>query len=273
MLARWNIIPFFLLTLSLLACGPQGGTEATDGTEGDNMEAAAPAAATFPMTKNGLTLYPLEGSPAFPNASLSLESMDVTPEGKGTFSFAVEGYELGAQTASTPPNGLANSGGGQHIHFIVDNGPYAAYYEPGFEHEVGAGEHVFLAFLSRSYHESVKNGQAFAVFQTAGGSADLDAPHMFFSRPKGTYTGADTEKLLLDFFLINADLSPDGYKVRATINGTDFLLDQWQPYVIEGLEMGEVAVKLEFLDADGSLVESPFNPVERTVVLAPAAAE
>ena len=37
---------------------------------------------------------------------------------------------------------------------------------------------------------------------------------------------------------------------------------------MEGLPKGEVTIKLELLDSEGNLVESPFNPVERTVTLA-----
>jgi hypothetical protein len=90
---------------------------------------------------------------------------------------------------------------------------------------------------------------------------------MFYSRPKGTYTGEDAKKVLLDFYLLNTELSEEGNKVRATINGEEFMLDKWQPYFIEGHEMGEMTIKLEMLDAKGELIPSPFNPVERTVTL------
>ena len=90
---------------------------------------------------------------------------------------------------------------------------------------------------------------------------------MFYSRPKGTYEGVDTKKLLLDFYLINTEISPEGNKVRATINGEEFILDDWVPYYIEGLPLGEVIIKLELLDSTGDLIKTPFNPVERKVIL------
>ena len=230
------------------------------------------------QTDPQITLTPLEGSPAFADATLSLTSAEPAEDGNYDFAFEVQNYELGAQTESTPPNGLANSGNGQHIHLIVDNSPYSAHYESSFSTDKlsAPGNHVVLAFLSRSYHESVKNieegAQSYFIgqYQTgdeAAKQADLSAPHMFYSRPKGTYKGDDIKRLMLDFFLLNVDLSPDGNKVRATINGTEFIIDKWQPYVIEGLQPGEVNVKLELLDASGALVESPFNPVERKVTL------
>ena len=99
--------------------------------------------------------------------------------------------------------------------------------------------------------------------------ADLTVPHMFYSRPKGTYKGEDTKKVMLDFYLLNCTLEPNGYNVKATINGKEFLIDEWAPHYITGLPMGEATIKLELMDADGNSVDSPFNPVERTVTLEP----
>ncbi|MCB0844376.1 MAG: hypothetical protein KDE26_14075 [Bacteroidetes bacterium] len=231
-----------------------------------------------------ITLSPLTGSPAFADATLSLTSATPAADGNYDFAFEVQNYELGAQTESNPVNSLANSGNGQHIHFIVDNSPYSAHYESSFSTDKLSepGNHVVLAFLSRSYHESVKNlaegASSYVIeqYQVGDGDAeevDLSAPHMFYSRPKGSYKGDEIKRLLLDFFLLNVDLSPDGNKVRATINGTEFMIDKWQPYVIEGLQPGEVIVKLELLDAEGNLIDSPFNPVERSVTLEAATEE
>ncbi|RMG69487.1 MAG: hypothetical protein D6722_10215 [Bacteroidetes bacterium] len=231
-----------------------------------------------------ITLSPLSGSVDFPEATLALISAEPGDEGAYTFNFEVGGYELGVQTEPATPNGLANSDKGQHIHLIVDNGPYEAHYETSATTTKLAepGNHVVLAFLSRSYHESVKNLDPAAAsyvltqIQTGEGEyeqADFSAPHMFYSRPKGTYTGAGTEKVLLDFFLLNVDLAPDGYKVRATINGEEFILTDWVPYVMEGLPMGENTVKLELLDAAGAVVPGPFNSVTRTFTLEPEAAQ
>lgn len=91
---------------------------------------------------------------------------------------------------------------------------------------------------------------------------------MFYSRPKGEYVGPqETGKVMLDFYLVNTDLSPEGNKVRATINGSEFMLDRWLPYIIEGLPMGESTIKLELLGKDGNLLPGPYNSVERTITL------
>jgi hypothetical protein len=122
--------------------------------------------------------------------------------------------------------------------------------------------------LSRSHHESVKNNDAFILTQIGKGEEiDLNDEFLFYSRPKGVYKGKDTEKLLLDFYLVNTKISADGNKVRATILDSEFIIDEWTPYYIEGLPKGEISIKLELLNEKGDLIDSPFNPSIRTVTL------
>lgn len=225
-----------------------------------------------------ITLKKLTDSPAFAEASLSLTSAEAADSGAFNMEFAVEGYTLADQTEPKPATPLANSGMGQHIHLIVDNSPYEAHYTStsvSTKKLAEPGRHVVMAFLSRSYHESVKNmdtPKSYVLEQMHIGEGeseevDLSAPHMFYSRPKGTYKGSDTENMLLDFFLVNTELAADGNKVRATIDGTEFLIDEWAPYIIEGLPKGEITVQLELIDADGNPVPGPYNNVTRKVTL------
>ena len=218
-----------------------------------------------------ITLKKFEGSPEFQEAKLSLNSFDLNENSAYDFSFNVENYQLGDQTDGAGVNGLANSAQGQHIHMIVNNGPYSAHYESEFSKQINEGKNLILFFLSRSFHESVKNPNAFTLIQTGGVDNDqpydLSSEFLFYSRPKGVYKGADTKKLLLDFYLVNTEISPQGNKVRATVNGKEFIIEEWVPYYIEGLQIGEVTVKLELINSNGELIDAPFNPVERKVTL------
>ena len=223
-----------------------------------------------------ITLTPVLDSPAYSDAQISLvhpQIIDNLAAGDIDFSYAVDNYKLGNQTPDADSKLCANSAKGQHIHNILNNEPYGAYYTSDFKRELEDGHYLSLSFLSRSYHESIKSKDAYVLHQFAVGnedviSFDMAQPYMFYSRPKGTYLGKDTEKLLLDFYLVNSTLSNGGNSVRATVNGEEFMIDKWVPHFIEGLPMGEVTIKLELLDEEGHLIESPFNPVERTVTLA-----
>lgn len=227
-----------------------------------------------------ISIQKFEDSPAYEDAHLSLAKpisslIHASGEsGEIDFSFDVKNYELGAETER---HGIAellsNSDKGQHIHFILDNQPYSAHYEKDFKKEIPEGTHHLVAFLSRSYHESVKNPNSFISKKIVVGKesddvkVELDKPTLIYSRPKGDYTAADADNLLLDFFLLNTTLSEDGNKVRATINGQEFMITEWSPYIIKGLPIGEVSIRLELLDAEGNLIPGAYNDVTRVVAL------
>lgn len=224
-----------------------------------------------------ITLEKLENSPEYATASLKMiapSNTEIKTVGETAFNFEVNNYELGAITQSKNTALLANSEKGQHIHFILNNEPYSAHYEPTFKKDMPNGVHHLVAFLSRSYHESVKNENSVVVKKVIVGkdtkddkNLDIDTPTLIYSRPKGEYTGKDTENLLLDFFVLNTKLSENGNKVRATINNKEFIITEWTPQVIKGLPKGEVSIKLELIDTEGNLIPGPFNSVERTVTL------
>lgn len=260
--------PVALLTvlsvLTLAACG--GGSQS---------EPAAPAPTQQPAPDANVTLTPIDRGIHYPDASLALNApQPPIPSGEVTFDFVVDGFNLGVLTANSQDKRLANSSQGQHIHLILNNDPYSAHYESSFQKSLAAGHYVVLAFLSRSWHESVKTAGASVVTQIVVGDGehtmvDLDAPHLFYSRPKGTYVGTDTERVMLDFYLANVELGEGAFRIEATIDDKSFTLTDWQPYVIEGLAMGEHTIRLELIDPEGRTVESPFNPVERVITLTP----
>ncbi len=241
----------------------------------DNQKKSASQKAEGAITVNGITLTPVKDSPEFADAELKLKSpsTNTVRPGNTMFSYEVKNYTLGNQTPDADAKLCANSAKGQHIHWILDNQPYSAHYTADFEKDIKPGHHVLLSFLSRSYHESIKNGKAYTLSQFTVGKGrpqaqDLSKPHMFYSRPKGTYIGKQNiEKVMLDFYLVNADLAPDSYRVRATINGNAFVLTDWVPYMMEGLGEGEHTVKLELLDKDGKFVPGPYNSVTRKFTL------
>ncbi len=219
-----------------------------------------------------ITITKFEGSPEFTASKLSLITDQKAEQTNNNFSFNVENYKLGEQTPGAIENGLANSAKGQHIHMIVNNGPYSAHYTSDFSKDLNQDSNLILFFLSRSFHESVKNPNAFSLIQINSDeenyeSYDLNSEFLFYSRPKGIYKGDDTKKLLLDFYLVNTEISSNGNKVRVTINEKEFIIEEWTPYYIEGLPLGEVTVKLELINSNGELIDTPFNPVERKVTL------
>ena len=72
------------------------------------------------------------------------------------------------------------TGKGNHIHVILDNQPYEAYYEinqPFELRNVAEGKHTLRVFPSRPWHESYKNDTAFQMVTfTVKGGGDAGKP-------------------------------------------------------------------------------------------------
>ncbi len=269
-----------LLVLSILcsafiltSCGTKSNSEKNAAQTEENSAAESVSAENAILDENGgdIKLIPFGESPSYDNAIIeSLEYKD------GNFTYTIpEGeYKLGEQTSDADIKMCANSAKGQHIHLIIDDQPYYSFYTPTFEKTIMNGKHYILTFLSRSYHESIKTPDAHRAMQVEvkdnnfASVAPINQPMIFYSRPKGTYVGDDTKKVMLDFYPIKAELGKDAYKVKVDINNkASFTLTEWQPYYIVGLPMGVNNITLSLIDSDGELVDSPLNKVSRRIVL------
>ncbi len=259
----------FCATLFMASCQNSGeNTEkVTDTTTVTTTTVTAP-----------LELAAVSQSPEFPNAQLSIGNVTAAPQGadsvKVTFNFNVKNYELKKQTDDAAGKLCNNSDKGQHIHFILDNQPYIALYEPKHEMVLPKnGEHNLLVFLSRSYHESIKSKGAAQVYSfklTDGKLQKTETPKtpmVFYSRPKGDYLGKDTENLLFDFYVWNSSLSADGYKVKAHVTGdgvdTTFTVTDWKAQFLKNMPMGKSSITLTLVDKDGNKVSGPETEVTR----------
>ena len=256
-----TLVAALSLVIGLAACDTNTAAEADEN---------ATTAAELPAQAPAITLTPKDPGTDFPDAAITKWAY---ANGAFDYDYDAATYELGAQSPDAGSTMCANSAKGQHIHLIVDNAPYVAKYEPEFQHEIADGEHRILTFLSRSYHESIKTDaahRASLVTVRDGGfasEAPITEPMLFYSRPKGTYTGKDTENVLLDFYPVNVELGDD-YKVRVETGGQTFTVDEWRPYLLRGLPMGENTVTLTLVDGAGQPVAAPLNPVSRTFTLA-----
>src|SRR5216684_673063 len=167
--------------------------------------------------------------------------------------------ELSGDLKGYMPHKDPATGKGNHIHVILDNQPYEAYYElnqPFELRNVTEGKHTLRVFASRPWHESYKNdgnfqmiefnvkgggdaskptttkdGQTMAsptpagegkdMAKSSGGNIDATKPLLTYSRPKGEYKGEDSDPIMIDFWLSNAKLQDEGgqYRVRYSIDG------------------------------------------------------
>ncbi len=178
---------------------------------------------------------------------------------------------------------------GPHLHVFLDNQPYQAVYDatkPLVLNNLAPGTHTIRAFASRPWHESFKNEGAYAqttfhvYAKTQDNSPDAALPILTYSRPQASY-GA--EPIMLDFYLTNAPLhlvareakqdEIADWRIRCTINGSSFILDEWQPIYLKGFKPGKNWVQLEFLDESGNGVKNVFNNTVRVINYEPGATD
>jgi hypothetical protein len=88
--------------------------------------------------------------------------------------------QLSGDLKGYEPHKDPSTGMGNHIHVILDNQPYEAYYNLGQPFElrnVAEGPHTVRVFASRPWHESYKNDGSFQMVSfTVKGGGDASKP-------------------------------------------------------------------------------------------------
>ena len=201
----------------------------------------------------------------------------VTPTPEQTFSNSSVQVEL--EIEGLPLFRDKKTGLGNHLNLIVDNEPYQEIYsvkKPIKIENLAPGTHTIRAFAARPWGESFKNEAAYTqttfnvLTQTNDNRPAPDRALLTYNSPTGTY-GA--QPILLDFYLTNAPLQEiaqnnselEDWRVRATIDGTSFMIEDWQPIYLTGLKPGENWVQLELIDNRGNNIENAFNNTVRVI--------
>ncbi|HQU92042.1 MAG TPA: hypothetical protein PLK77_07080 [Pyrinomonadaceae bacterium] len=152
---------------------------------------------------------------------------------------------------------------GNHIHVILDNQPYEAYYNLNQEFElrnVSDGEHTLRVFASRPWHESYKNDGSFQMvkFTVKGGNANAN-------QPATTNSGQQMSNAKSSFNApappsnsnANAAPTPEGKAMQASTGGA---VDAKKPLLTYSRPKGEYkdadadAIMIDFWLANGKLV-------------------
>lgn len=176
-----NLLPlllaFAVLVLSLASCGG----------DSDNRSTTATSTVMPPPTQT-LTLVPRpqkivdlvkargEQDEAKPTLKIVSPAKDAVING----SKVEVKLDLSGDLKGYMPHKDPATGKGNHVHVILDNQPYEAYYELGQPFElrnVVAGKHTLRVFPSRPWHESFKNDGAFQMVSfTVKGGGDASKP-------------------------------------------------------------------------------------------------
>lgn len=170
---------------------------------------------------------------------------------------------------------------GPYLQLIVDNEPYKPIYnldEPIVLEDLSPGTHTIRVFASRPWQESFKNEEAYArstfhiLTETQNNKPSVDLPLITYNSPTGNYSA---EPIMLDFYLANAPLhsvarkNPDDdiqdWRIRITVNGESFILEDWQSIYLKGFKPGKNWVHLELIDDRGKVIENVYNDTVKSI--------
>ncbi|MCP9913004.1 hypothetical protein KBZ07_06220 [Cyanobium sp. BA20m-14] len=187
--------------------------------------------------------------------------------------------KLSLQVRDWPLVDAGELGLGPHVVVQVDDLP--AIRLSGLELELPSlspGSHRITAYAARPWGEAVKSPGAWSqirVHRVTANPLAIPQPGTPQLLPVSPADLAGSEPLLLDWLLLDAPLQGlrdnDGsWRLRVSINGDGFLVDQNSPLWLKGWQPGSNSLLLELVDGLGEPLNPPFNSLVREVVLAPS---
>lgn len=159
-------------------------------------------------------------------------------------------------------------GPGPHLVVQIDQEPPRIWTATeGTLPPLSPGSHRLTVYAALPWGEALRNPgawQQIRLHRTAANPLALPprgSPQLLAVSPPAQ---AGAEPLLLDWLLLDAPLqnlrgAGSPWRLRVSINGDSFLLDQQTPLWLRGWRAGVNAVRLELLDAHGDPLNPPFN--------------
>jgi hypothetical protein len=141
------------------------------------------------------------------------------------------------------------------------------------------GSHRITAYAARPWGEVVKDPRAFSQIRLQRvAPTPLRVPAAGTPQLIAVSPGPEprSEPVLLDWLLIDAPLQglregDASWRLRVTVNGDSFLVDQNAPLWLRGWRQGSNSLQLDLVDGLGEPLNPPFNSLVSEVVVSPAA--
>ena len=230
---RYTIFLAIVTALAFLtACDPKTNTN-TNSTNANNANAnASPAAQSLSETERPQKIKDMMAQRGEQDEAKPV-IMILEPKADSTVASSTVKVKLGLSgdlKGYQPMKDMATQMG-NHIHVILDNQPYEAYYNLNQEFElrnVSDGEHTLRVFPSRPWHESYKSEGAFQIikFTVKNGGADTSKPATTNSNQQMSNANSNA----------NPQATPEGKDMQASKAGA---VDATKPLLTYSRPKGE----------------------------------
>lgn len=204
------------------------------------------------LEKGGVVLKEVHDIPPFEDVSLRLMDKNVKfRQGTNKFEFDINKFNLGERTTLEKETGLNIQEGGQYLVTVGNDFKVKKSFAAQVIQELQKGENYLLAYLCRSYKISVKNRKSsvFLKFTTddAHGKVKQKVSESFvhLNTPRNGDFYTQTQKVLLDFYLLNLQIGDQGNYLKVTVDQHEFNINKWKAYSISGLSLGEHKITVQ----------------------------
>lgn len=154
---------------------------------------------------------------------------------------------------------------GHSVRLAIENGTDKFVFDANKKITLPKGVFLCAAYLCDGRGVSLKNAHSTQLTQLNIGvdekkEIDLKQPMIFLNLP----IERETANILVDFMLMNIDLSKKGNKVRLSIDDqTEMYLDSWRTLEIKGLAKGKHKILVELVNDKNLLYEGVYTHDER----------
>lgn len=303
-LARCLLMPLLVLSLVLMPLGSTSTLQTAwawtlpslpgrqAGANGPQPLAPAPPGGRLQEVAAPVAVQQLQQALAehLPQITISSPRDGATlPDGPWTLKLKLRDWPL----ADAGPLGL-----GAHVvvqiddqppqHIATGEGQQPSTTNPSGERELvlkqaplTPGSHRLTVYAARPWGEAVKSPGAvrqIRLHRLAANPLSLPAAGTAQLLPVSPEASNGGEPLLLDWLLLDAPLQNlrDGdasWRLKVTINGDSFLVDQAVPLWLRGWKSGRNILQLELLDGLGAPLNPPFNSFVEAIDLAAPGAD
>jgi hypothetical protein len=218
------------------------------------------------LEREGIKLTEVHNIPKFKSIEASLQAENQRFHlGENEIEFKTGMFNIGQSTVDEDKHNVRIEKRGQYLAVVRNNSPAKKQYGSNIMTSLKNGENYYLCFLNRSYDISLKVPKASFLFKIdaspIGCSSNTnvtDTIAYVINQPSGVYSGLETSKILLDFYLKNVSIGKNGNYAIVKINKTEFKLSKWAPYWITGLKKGKHTITIELFNKDGKKINSVF---------------
>ncbi len=172
--------------------------------------------------------------------------------------------------------------GGNRVHVAFDNTRAQLVYDtsrPLRFRPVKPGGHTLRAFAVRADGTLFKNPEAFQMVSFSVMQPDQnniptpDEPVLTVSSPRSiSFDGPAALRVPFDYRVDNVVLTPNGYRLRYSLNGRETVTHEPGPILFAGLDSVTNRLIAQVVDIEGAPVPGLFNKVAVTFYARPSAA-